>query len=42
MYGMMDGWTMWGMGSSWYLICVVVLLGIIAALVGYLFFNRSG
>jgi len=40
LYDMMNGWTMWGMGSSWFVICVVILLGV-AALFGYLLFNRG-
>jgi hypothetical protein len=41
MYNMMNGGTMWGMGSAWFLFCVLALLGA-AVLVGYLFFNRRG
>jgi hypothetical protein len=37
---MMNGWTMWGMGSSWFVICVVIMLGFVA-LFGYLLFNRG-
>ena len=41
MYDMMNGGTMWGMASSWLLVCVLVLLGA-AALFTYLFFTRRG
>jgi hypothetical protein len=35
----MDGGMMWGMGSSWLVLCIVTLLGA-AALFAYLFFSR--
>jgi hypothetical protein len=41
MYNMMNGGTMWGMGSSWLLLCVLLLLGA-AALFASLFFARRG
>ena len=41
MYDMMNGGTMWGMGSSWLLLSVLVLLGA-GALFAYLFFVRRG
>jgi hypothetical protein len=39
MYDMMNGGTMWGMGSSWFLTYSLVLFGVIAVLI-YLFLAR--
>jgi hypothetical protein len=39
MYGIMNGGTMWGMESSWLVICIFMLLGV-AGLFAYLFFPR--
>lgn len=39
MYGMMNGGTIWGMESSWLVICIFMLFGA-AALLAYLFFPR--
>ncbi len=41
MNGMMNGGTMWGMGSWGFPNAILVLLGL-AALVLYLFFRRRG
>ena len=40
MYEMMNGWTMWGIGSGWFLGCIL-LLGILAVF-AYAFFSRRG
>jgi hypothetical protein len=39
MYGIMNGGTMWGIASSWLVICIFMLLGA-AGLFAYLFFSR--
>ena len=41
MYDMMNGGTMWGMGLWWFLVIVLVLLGV-AALFKHLFFTHRG
>jgi len=39
MYGTMNGGTMWGIESSWLVICIILPLGV-AAFFAYRFFSR--
>jgi hypothetical protein len=40
MYDLMNGGTIWGMGSMWFLICMFMVLGAAALLAYFLFFSR--
>jgi len=41
MYDLMNGGAMWGMGSTWFLICMFMLLGA-AGWLAYFLFSRRG
>jgi len=41
MYNMMNGGTIWGMGSSWFIACTVIILGVISLIAYFGFIRRK-